>query len=84
MLKISELAQRDFINLHDGSRMGPVKDVHIDPETGKVTALVLQGPRRFGLFGAADDLIIPWDSIRKIGVHAVLVDADAVQFNRRY
>ncbi|MEW5954821.1 MAG: YlmC/YmxH family sporulation protein [Bacillota bacterium] len=76
LLKISEISQRDFINLRDGSRMGPVKDVHIDPESGKILALVLQGRKRFGLFGAADDLVIPWNSIKKIGVHAVLVDAD--------
>ena len=33
--RISELAQRDIINLVDGARLGPVKDVYIDLEAGR-------------------------------------------------
>jgi len=75
--KISELGQRDIINLIDGSKLGAVKDAHIDLATGQVLDLVLAGDRKyFGLLDAGRDVVVPWENIRKIGVHAVLVEVD--------
>ncbi|ACV64776.1 sporulation protein, YlmC/YmxH family [Desulfofarcimen acetoxidans DSM 771] len=81
MFKISDLARRDIINLSDGSRLGPVKDIHIDSAAGNVVALVLKTPKKkyMGLMSAGQDIVVPWDKIRKIGVDAVLVDVDAWQ-----
>jgi len=74
LFKASELARRDFINIVDGRRLGPVVDLHID-EKGSVTALVVRkGRRYFGLFRWGRDLIIPWQQVKKIGVDAVLVE----------
>ncbi len=77
MFKITDLTRKDFINLKDGARLGPVKDVHVDLSEGKVRALVLQGPRRFfGLLSAGRDTVVPWEKVKKIGVDAVLVEVD--------
>jgi len=73
--RISELGQRDIINLVDGSRLGPVRDVYIDLESGQVLSLVLSGERKyFKLLNAGSDIIVPWDKVKKIGVHTVLVE----------
>ena len=73
--RISELGQRDIINLVDGSRLGPVRDVYIDLESGQVLSLVLSGERKyFKLLNAGSDIIVPWDMVKKIGVHTVLVE----------
>jgi YlmC/YmxH family sporulation protein len=73
--RISELGQRDIINLVDGSRLGPVRDVYIDLENGQVLSLVLSGERKyFKLLNAGSDIIVPWDKVKKIGVHTVLVE----------
>ena len=54
LFKISDLGLRDIVNLVDGAKLGPVSDVYIDLETGKVTSLVLSGGRKyFGLLAAA-------------------------------
>ena len=76
MFKISDLSRRDIVNLADGAKLGAIKDVHIDPSTGTVTAFVLQGPRRLGLMSAGRDIILPWSKIKKIGVDTVLVELD--------
>ncbi len=74
MFKVSELARRDFINVLDGRRLGPVKDMHIDSR-GRVRALVLRnGKKLFGLFSAGRDVVVPWEQIKIVGVHAVLVE----------
>jgi len=43
--------------------------------------LVLKTPKRryMGLMSAGQDVVVPWDKIRKIGVDAVLVDVDVWQ-----
>lgn len=76
MFKITDLTRRDIINLADGSKLGAIKDMHIDPATGTIKAFVLQGPKKFGLLGVGRDLVVPWEKIKKIGVDAVLVELD--------
>lgn len=75
MIKASELAVKDIINLADGAKLGPVKDVHIDLESGRIVSLVLEPPRRyFGLLRDGRDIVIPWEQVKKFGVDTVLVE----------
>lgn len=75
LFKVSELGLRDMVNLVDGAKLGPVKDVQIDLETGRVTALVLSGGRRYwGIFSAGKDVVVPWEKVKKIGKDTVLLE----------
>jgi len=74
LFKVSELNKRDIINVVDGSKLGPVKDIQINLEKGTVEALVLQGPRRLWLFSAGKDVLVPWEAVKKFGRDAVLVE----------
>ncbi|SFG61714.1 sporulation protein, YlmC/YmxH family [Desulfotomaculum arcticum] len=77
MFKITDLTKKDIINVKDGAKLGPVKDVHINSADGKVVAIVLDGPRRFlGLMSAGKDNVVPWEKIKLVGKHAVLVEVD--------
>lgn len=77
--KISDLGLRDIVNIVDGSKLGTVKDVYIDLETGKLVSLVLSGDRKyFGLMSAGKDTVVPWEKIKKIGVDTVLVEVEAI------
>jgi len=79
LFKISDLGLRDIVNLVDGAKLGPVKDVHIDLETGRVVSMVLSSGRKyFRLMSAGQDVVVPWEKIKKIGVDTVLVEVDAV------
>lgn len=78
-VKISDLGLRDIVNLSDGAKLGPVTDIYIDLETGKITALVLSGSRKyFGLMSAGRDVVVPWEKIKKIGVDTVLVEMESM------
>ncbi|MDD4334868.1 MAG: YlmC/YmxH family sporulation protein [Desulfotomaculaceae bacterium] len=77
LFKISDLGLRDIVNLVDGVKLGPVSDVYIDLETGKVASLVLSGGRKyFGLLAVGRDVVVPWEKIKKIGVDTVLVEVE--------
>ncbi|RDV84736.1 YlmC/YmxH family sporulation protein [Ammonifex thiophilus] len=76
MFKVSELTRRQFINVLNGRRLGAIKDVHVD-EKGMITAVVLHSGKRFlGIFPWGKDVVIPWSQVKKIGVDAVLVEAE--------
>ncbi|KKM12261.1 hypothetical protein SY88_03605 [Clostridiales bacterium PH28_bin88] len=75
MIKISDLRLRDVVNIVDGRRLGVIKDIELDLEAGRVKALILPGAGRvMALFGRNDDIVIPWEKIRTIGVDVILVE----------
>lgn len=75
MIKISELKQKEVININDGRRLGILYDVEIDMEEGKIDAIVMPGTGRvFGLFSKESDIVVNWENIKKIGIDVILVD----------
>ncbi|MCL8206944.1 MAG: YlmC/YmxH family sporulation protein [Actinomycetia bacterium] len=77
-IRVSELRQKDVVNVADGRRLGLISDLELDLEAGRVTALVIAGPARlFGLLGRERDVVIPWPAIQKIGQDVILVRLEA-------
>ena len=83
-MKISELRMREVINIADGRRLGPIKDIDIDLEQGRISAVILPGPGRlFSFFGREEEIVVPWEKIKRIGVDVILVDLrEVVEMNR--
>lgn len=83
-VKASELRVKDVINVTDGKRLGPLVDVEIDPKTGQIQSIVVPGTggRVFGIFGAGNDIVIPWDNIVKIGPDCILVKVPSMAISR--
>ena len=78
MVRLSDLRDRDVINVNDGKRMGVISDLELDMEKGIIRALILLGSGGFmGVLARKNDLTIPWERVKKIGVDAVLVDCPA-------
>ncbi|MCL6479458.1 MAG: YlmC/YmxH family sporulation protein [Peptococcaceae bacterium] len=81
MVKISELRAREVINVTDGRRLGPIKDIDVDLEEGRISAIILPtyGTRLIGLFSREQEIVIPWDKIVRIGVDVILVELSVPQ-----
>ncbi len=72
--RIAELKDRQVICVKNGALLGPVGDIELDTETGRLSSIVIFGrPKGFGLFGRDDDIVIPWEDIEIIGSETILV-----------
>ena len=77
---LSDLRDKEVINVLSGKRLGYVCDVEIDCSCGRVCALLVPGPSKcFGLVRGGL-LRIPWDKIERIGDDIILVRADNLPF----
>ena len=73
--RFTELLCKEVVCIRDGCRLGLVSDVRLELPEGRVVALVVPGKCRFmGLVGPREDLVIPWNCVRRIGPDIILVD----------
>lgn len=75
---LSDLAGKEIINLHDGAKLGLIGDADLAvSQSGSIEAIILTSRSGFaGFLGERerDILVIPWQSIRKVGTEVVIVD----------
>lgn len=82
--RITDLRDKEIIDVSDGGRYGYVGDVEVDLESGQVLALVVPGRRRFfGLLGREPDRIFPWERVRRFGEDTILVEGSGMEPRRR-
>lgn len=82
MLKLSELREKEIININNGERMGYVDDFELNLEEGYIEALVIEGMGKIlGIFGKNAEIIIYWNQIIKIGTDTILVDYKDVEIS---
>lgn len=73
--RIVELRDKQVVSIKDGAVIGFVNDIEFDPQTGKITAMVITGRAKgLGLFSREEDIVIPWENIEVIGNDSILVN----------
>ncbi len=74
--KSADFRNKEVINISDGKRLGFVSDVDINFEKGTIEAIIVPGPSGiFSFFsGGANDYVIPWNNITKVGDDIILVN----------
>ena len=73
--RISDMQDKEVINVCDGNRLGYVDDLEVDTCTAQITALVISGHNRlFGLLGREADIVIQWKDIEVVGDETILVN----------
>ena len=89
-MNISELRMKDVIVAEDGRRLGYISDIEIEPEAGRIEALIIPGARSWRwFFSHTDDMILPWQRIVKLGIDVIIVqkeaqlEKDAVPYKKR-
>ncbi len=74
---IAELRNKEVICKLNGTRIGNVDDVELDANSGRLVSIIIYGKNRImGMFGKADDFVIPWEDIDVIGEDTILVKCE--------
>lgn len=74
-MRISDLKQKEVINIKDCRRLGFVGDVDFDMKTGKLLAIIVPGPGCFcGFLGREKEFIIPFCDICQVGDDIILIE----------
>lgn len=75
MMKTSDLRKLDVVNMEEGRYLGSVCDLDLDPDTGRINALIVDQVRTLSFFFASKkvDLEIPWRDVVLVGTDVVLV-----------
>lgn len=70
---INNLRTMEIIDINSGVKLGYIKDLKIDAAAYKVLAIILPS-QKMAWFGKINDIEIPWEKIKKIGLDVILVD----------
>lgn len=80
---LSEMRNKEVINIKNGARLGYVDDVEFETETASVKSFIVYGRTRFfGFLGREDDLVISCDEIEVIGIDTILISADDTKLTK--
>ena len=76
VMLLSELEEKDVINVVTGERVGFVSSLKIDINSGTITAITVQPIARLVSFFAKEEekVTIPWNQILKIGEDVIIVN----------
>ncbi|MBQ8407252.1 MAG: YlmC/YmxH family sporulation protein [Clostridia bacterium] len=72
-ISMSELSEREVINLCGGERLGYPCDFEIDLDDGKILSITVSDSGGWSLFCKKTEYVIPWCKIECIGEDAILI-----------
>ncbi|MGI6748584.1 MAG: YlmC/YmxH family sporulation protein [Anaerovoracaceae bacterium] len=81
MMRLSDLGDKEIVNLANGSRHGQLADAELlfDTQHGKIRAILVPDESSgFSLWRNKDYIQLPWSAIRKIGEDIIIFDVDGL------
>lgn len=73
-MRLSDLQNKDVVDLVSGEKIGNVVDVEISNETGNILKMIVYDRKGFmNLLRGNNEITITWQQIKKIGSDVILV-----------
>ena len=75
MIRVSDITDKEIINVKNGKKMGFITDIDIDVNEGRVVSFSTTGEGSGGFFSRGVDMdVIFWNDILKIGCDTIIVN----------
>lgn len=75
-MRLSDLQNKDIVNIKDGKKIGNIMDVSIK-EDGNMLSLIVGKNKMFSnIFSGGSEIEIKWTQIKKIGEDVILVSVE--------
>lgn len=73
-MRLSDLQNKDVIDITTGEKVGNVIDVEISNENGNISKMIIFGTKGiFNMLKNNEEVSINWNQIKKIGSDVILV-----------
>jgi len=76
-MRLSDIQNKDIINVLDGKKIGNIIDVRLDSSNGNVQGIILETKGFMNKFVSnGNETEIVWSQIKKIGEDVILVETN--------
>ena len=72
-MRLSDLQNKDIVNIIDGKNIGNIIDAKIDERNGSIISLLVESKGKLISFSRGEDMEIKWQNIERIGEDVILV-----------
>ena len=76
MARMQEMLRKEVINVFTGEKLGFAIDIDIDPETGRIAAIILPEKRVSSFFGRGGEVAVPWSDVSRISDDLIMINTD--------
>lgn len=73
MMRLSDLQNKDIVNIIDGKNIGNIIDAKVNEKDGTIISLVVENKNKFLSFGKSEEMEVKWQNIERIGEDVILV-----------
>ena len=74
-MRLSELQNKNLVNVSNGKNIGNIIDVNIDYQSGNIKSFIIESKGSILKFLNKDnDMEVKWNDIQKIGEDVILVN----------
>lgn len=80
MFSINNLKVMEVIDINTGEKLGYIKDFKIECDEFKIISILIPSKEN-SWFSKNDDIEIPWENIKKVGVDVILIDSNEILLN---
>ncbi|RDY24930.1 YlmC/YmxH family sporulation protein [Romboutsia maritimum] len=75
MIRVSDIMDKEVINVKNGKRMGFITDIDMDINEGKIVSFTIFGDGGKSFFSrGGEEQVIFWNDILKIGCDTIIVN----------
>lgn len=74
MMKISDIMEKEIINIRNGKKLGFITDIDLDINNGKISSFSISGDMGSFFSREMDITTVFWKDILKIGCDTIIVN----------
>ncbi|BAH06290.1 YlmC/YmxH family sporulation protein [Clostridium kluyveri] len=79
LFSLTNLRDMEVIDINTGIKLGFIKDLKVNCKEHRIISIILPSQTgKVSFFNKNEDLEVPWDNVRKIGVDVILVDGENI------
>lgn len=77
LYSLTNLRSMEIVDINTGAKLGFIKDLKIDCDENRILSIILPSQTaKVSLFGKNEDIELPWENVKKIGIDVLLVDGE--------